>query len=114
MSFIDKIKDAVVTENGKVKLKVGGMSLEMDWLFLMIIDMAAKIGDQLISGENLSDDQKRLIQTLDALAKIWGPSAVNSTRTEIDDEALEEVLRLFEDTSKEGSFKLLKFVQQAT
>ncbi len=72
-----------------------------------LIDLSAQVGDKLIEGDELSEDQIKLVKTVYALAKIWGADTVTKTETNLDDKGLSNLFSLLKDTAEEGNFSLL-------
>ncbi len=89
-----------------VKVKVMGIGVSLDWLIKLLLQLLGQVLDQLIPGEVLSKDQKKAVRTAFYLADEWGDDFVQSTPTDLDDEALEKLKGACEDTSSEGGFVL--------
>lgn len=87
----------------------------MDWAVLLPFLMMGveKLLDGVVDGAALNADGQRAVQTAYAAAIIWGDMAVESTKTDIDDQALEMFKRMCVDTSKEGEFPLPDLVMMA-
>jgi len=79
---------------------------KLDWLAKIILPLVAKIIDAAVKGEELPDNGEKVVQSLYALAMVWGQDLVESTETETDDEVLQAFIDLCKDTSEEGEFPL--------
>lgn len=75
-------------------------------LLLLLISQLNTIGDKLVNGENLTDNEKRTIKMAYAANQIWFKHLANDTDTEIDNAFTVEIDEFCEDTAKEGSFSL--------
>ena len=89
-----------------VKVKVMGIGVSLDWLIKLLLQLLGQVLDQIIPGEALSRDQKKAVRTAYYLADEWGGVFVESTPTDLDDEALAKLKNTCEDTSSEGGFML--------
>ena len=89
-----------------MKLNVLGFPLQMDWLIKMLIQVLTQVLDKIIPGESLSDDQVKGVRTLWFLGHEWGLDAVADTETELDDDGLQAIFQLCQDTADEGKFSL--------
>jgi len=89
-----------------MKLNILGITLQVDWLVKMLMQLLVQVLDKIVAGENLSDDQKRGVRTYYFLGNEWGKKAVADTDNELDDEVLASTLELCEDTAQEGGFDL--------
>ena len=90
-----------------MKVKVFGISMNIDWIVQILIKALKSLVDGFVKGEEMSLDQKRATRTLDYLATEWGEPYAESTETDIDDQALEEIHALAADTAQEGEFELV-------
>lgn len=66
----------------------------------------AEVIDLLVKGEELSSKDKKAVQLTYAFGKIFGETWVNETDTELDNDALVNILGKCEDTAIEGNFQL--------
>jgi hypothetical protein len=89
-----------------MKVRFFGISMDLTWIIQILIKALKALVDGFIPGDELSIDQIKGTRTLDYLAKEWGKPYVESTETDIDDQAIHEILALTKDTSEEGGFEL--------
>ena len=89
-----------------VKVKVMGIGVSLDWLIKLLMQLLRQVLDQVIPGEALTKDLKKAVRTLYYLADEWGEEFVASTPTDLDNQALDEVMGVCQDTANEGSFIL--------
>lgn len=80
--------------------------LPLSWLAKTGSEAVQKVADLKVKGEDLSSTAVKVVQTVDVLAKIWGPEAVQKSETDIDDAVLNDLLELTADTAAEGGFGL--------
>ena len=85
------------------------MEFNWEWLVNLMLPFAAKIIDSAVDGGKLPVNGVHGVQTLYALAQIWGKQLVDSTETNTDDQALSLFLGLCVDCASEGSFSLPNF-----
>ena len=86
------------------RIKVFGFQL--DWLIKMLIQLLAQVIDQLIPGEKLTRNQKKVVRLTWYLGQDWGKDAVEDTETDLDDEALASLMSQCSDIAGEGKFLL--------
>jgi len=89
----------------KVKL-FGFVPLDLTWLIQIVINALANIVDGFVKGQELTIIQKMIVRTLYFLADEWGEWVAKDTETPYDDEAVQQILKLCEDTAQEGEFPL--------
>lgn len=89
-----------------IKVKAFGIGISLEWLIKLLMQLLRQVLDQLIPGEALSNDQKKAVRTAYYLADEWGDDFVESTPTDLDNEALEDLKSTCEDTANEGKFVL--------
>ena len=65
--------------------------------------------DSAIDGAKLTAEGQKIIQTGYAAGLIWGRDAVNTTKTDLDNQGLEVFMKLCADTAAEGAFPLVDF-----
>ena len=80
--------------------------LPVEWLANTMIDMAQKIIDKQVAGEKLGSREIKVVRSAYFEAKNWLTELVDQTTTTIDNKALDEFIKLCEDTAAEGNFSL--------
>lgn len=91
-----------MNEDKKIRI----LGVPMEWLIKMLIQLLSQIIDKLVPGERLTRNQKKVVRLAWYLGKDWGQDAVNDTETDLDNEALDQMMIACEEAAREGEFSL--------
>jgi hypothetical protein len=86
--------------------KVRILGIPLEWLIKMLIQLLSQVIDAIVPGERLTHNQKKVVRLAFYLGKDWGQDAVDDTETDLDNEALEQMMTACEETAREGGFAL--------
>ena len=87
----------------KIFVKMHGIGVQLDWLVAMLLQLVGNAADELVKGEELGKDGLKLIVLAYTAAKLYDNEAVKKTETQLDDEALEKLIAILEDTMQDAN-----------